>query len=288
MHEPNEFEVTAEVLQRVSSAPDSRIRQISEALVRHLHAFIREIRPTQEEWAAGIRFLTDTGHMCSATRQEFILLSDTLGVSMLVDAINHPNPGGATETTVFGPFYVSPPEFPDGADMGSTFIGPPMWVTGTVQSLQGKPVVGALVDVWHSDSAGFYDLQKLSEHPNYAGRGRFRTDQRGCFRFWTSRPAPYPIPDDGPVGAMLRAQGRHPYRPEHIHFMLQASGYRTLVTHVFARGSAYLDSDVVFGVKSTLIREYEAHEGGMAPDGRDMRGPWYSLHYDFKLQSQER
>lgn len=287
MRECTESTITETVLQRVHSAANPRIREVSEALIRHLHAFIREIRPTEAEWAAGIRFLTETGHMCSATRQEFILLSDTLGVSMLVDAINHPNANGTTETTVFGPFYVTPPEFPDGADMGSSFVGDPMFVEGTVRSVKGTPIAGALVDLWHSDAAGFYDVQRLSEHPNYAGRGRFRTDAQGHFRVWTTRPAPYPIPDDGPVGSMLRAQGRHPYRPEHIHFMIQAPGYRTLVTHVFASGGEYLDSDVVFGVKSALIRDYELHDGGTSPDGRTMAGRWYSLSYDFVLQAHD-
>lgn len=283
MHDFDENSITDAVLQRVAQSRDPRTRQISEALIRHLHAFVREIEPTEAEWEAAVAFLTDAGHMCSATRQEFILLSDTLGVSMLVDAINHRLPGTATETTVFGPFYVEPPEFAAGADIKGHLEGSPMYVGGTVSDVDGNAVSGAIVDVWHSDENGFYDLQRLHEKPGLAGRGRFRSDAAGAFHLWTVRPAAYPIPDDGPVGRMLRAQGRHPYRPEHIHFMIQAPGYRKLVTHVFAEGDEYLDSDVVFGVKASLIREYVPHEGGRAPDGKTIQGRWFSLEHDFVL-----
>jgi hydroxyquinol 1,2-dioxygenase len=284
MQESNEENITEAVLERVRGASDPRVRTISEALVRHLHAFIREVEPTEVEWEAGIRFLTQTGHMCSATRQEFILLSDTLGVSMLVDAINHRVSAGATETTVFGPFYVPPPEFPNGADISGNFSGSPLYISGTIKNVDGAPLLTAVVDVWHSDAEGFYDLQKLDQHPDHAGRGRFRTDTSGNFRLWTVRPTAYPIPNDGPVGHMLSAQGRHPYRPEHVHFMIQAAGYRKLVTHIFAEGDRYLDSDAVFGVKESLIRTYERHMGGLAPDGRTMSGPWFSLHQDFSIE----
>lgn len=283
MHDLDENSITKAVLERVAQAPNPRVRQISEALVRHLHAFVREIEPTEEEWWQGVKFLTDAGHMCNDTRQEFILMSDTLGVSMLVDAINHRLPGAATETTVFGPFYVPPPEFPLGGDIKGHLEGHPMYVHGTVRSLDGRPIAGAIVDVWHSDKDGFYDLQMLHKNPNYAGRGRFHTDANGHMRFWTVRPTAYPIPNDGPVGKMLDAQGRHPYRPEHIHFLIDAPGHRKLVTHVFAKGDKYLDSDVVFGVKESLIREYVGHQGGAAPDGKTMQGQWFSLEYDFVL-----
>ncbi|MGH7105168.1 MAG: dioxygenase, partial [Acetobacteraceae bacterium] len=235
------------------------------------------------EWQWGIGFLTEVGQRCSATRQEFILWSDTLGVSMLVDALNHRLPEGATQTTVFGPFYVPPPEFPAGADMKGNMTGFPLYLSGTVSSADGRPLADAIVDVWHSDSEGFYDLQKLDEHPNFSGRGRFRTDEQGRFHLWTIRPTAYPIPHDGPVGRMLQAQGRHPYRPEHVHFLIAASGHRTLVTHLFAAGDEYLDSDVVFGVKNSLVRQYTHHSGGTARDGREMQGTWYGLHHDFRL-----
>ena len=283
MRDFDETTITEAVLARVHGASDARVRQVSEALVRHLHAFIREVEPTEAEWERGIRFLTETGHLCSDTRQEFILLSDTLGVSMLVDAINHRLPGGATETTVFGPFYVTPPRYPNGADIRGHLNGSPMFVSGTVLRTDGRPLQDASIDVWHADQEGFYDLQKLDEHPDVAGRGRFYADANGHFHLWTIRPSPYPIPHDGTVGRMLKAQGRHPFRPEHIHFLIEASGHRRLVTHVFAAGDAYLDSDVVFGVKDSLVREYVRHSGGTAPDGRTMQGDWYSLHFDFVI-----
>ena len=277
----DESNLTAAVLERVRHASDPRVRQVSEALVRHLHAFIREIEPTEAEWKAGIDFLTATGHMCSATRQEFILLSDALGVSMLVDAINHRLPGKATATTVFGPFYVDAPVFENGADIRGHLDGTPFFISGTVRDDAGRAIAGASVDIWHSDREGFYDLQKLDEAPGLAGRGRFHTDAGGAFHLWTVRPCAYPIPNDGPVGKMLEAQGRHPFRPEHVHFMIAAPAHRTLVTHLFAEGDDYLDSDVVFGVKGSLIRCYEEHSGGIAPDGRAMDGSWVQLHHDF-------
>lgn len=285
MSDMDERSITEAVLASIGPSASARTRQISEALVRHVHAFIREVEPTQDEWEQGIRFLTDTGHMCTDTRQEFILLSDTLGVSMLVDAINHRGASGATETTVFGPFYVEPAEFPAGGDIRGHLPGTPMYVEGSVRAPDGTPLAGAIVDVWHSDKDGFYDLQKLSDQTGYAGRGRFRTDAQGRFSLWTIRPSPYPIPDDGPVGQMLTAQGRHPFRPEHIHFKIQADGYRKLVTHVFAAGDPYLGSDVVFGVKSALIREYQSRDSGDGPDGHPVGQSWHSLRYDFVLAS---
>lgn len=283
MADYDEKNITEAVLASVARASNPRTKQISEALVRHLHAFIREVELTEAEWEAGIAFLTDTGHMCTAARQEFILLSDVLGISMLVDAINHRVSGEATRTTVLGPFYVDPPKFDLGADIRGYLSGPPMYVSGTVRSADSRPIGDATVDVWHSDHEGFYDLQRLQERPDLAGRGRFRTDSRGAFSFWTVRPSPYPIPNDGPVGKLLAAQGRHPFRPEHIHFMIRAPGYGKLVTHVFARGDSFLESDVVFGVKKSLIRNFEEHLEGTAPDGKFVHEPWFSLHYDFVL-----
>ena len=287
MREFDESTITDAVLERVAGARSPRTRAVSEALVRHLHAFIREVEPTEAEWEWGINFLTETGHMCSETRQEFILLSDTLGVSMLVDAINHRFPQGATETTVFGPFYVPPPVFRNGQAINGHLTGRPMYIGGSVADPSGAPLAGATVDIWHSDDAGFYDLQKLDKDPGYSARGRFVTDEQGRFHLWTIRPVAYPIPDDGPVGKMLKAQGRHPYRPEHVHFMIAAPGHAKLVTHIFADGDVYLDSDVVFGVKKSLIREFERHEGGKAPDGKQLDGEWFSLVHDFRLAPAE-
>ncbi|MFG1343481.1 intradiol ring-cleavage dioxygenase [Xanthobacter autotrophicus DSM 431] len=278
----DQFSITQAVLERVANAPDDRIRQISEALIRHLHDFIREVRPTQAEWEAGIGFLTDTGHMCTGTRQEFILLSDTLGVSMLVDAINHDHQTAVTESTVLGPFYVEgPPEAPCGTDISGDLAGEPMFASGTVATADGTPLANAIVDVWHSDEDGYYDVQH--EGADLVARARFRTDENGRFHFWSIRPAAYPIPHDGPVGKMLEAQGRHPWRPAHVHFMIEAPGHEKLVTHVFVSGDPYLDSDAVFGVKDSLIRDFTAHPAGAAPDGRVMDRPWCQLTYDFRL-----
>jgi hydroxyquinol 1,2-dioxygenase len=284
MRDLNEHSISDAVMAGVRGAKNPRLRRISEALVHHLHAFVREIRPTEEEWQAAIDFLTATGQICDGQRQEYILLSDTLGVSTLVDSINHPAEDGATQTTVFGPFYVPPPEFDNGADLRGTLLGAPLYVEGMVCSTDGAAIAGAIVDVWHSDAAGFYDVQQPAVTGGPAGRGRLRCSSGGRFHFWTARPAAYPIPDDGPVGKMLAAQGRHPFRPEHVHFMIQAPGSVKLVTQVFARGDQYLDSDVVFGVKQSLIRDYVPEDGGVAPDGTQMTGRWYRLAYDFALR----
>lgn len=286
MRDLDQYTITTEALNAVSRARTPRVRQVSEALIRHLHDFIREIEPTQAEWEFGIDFLTRVGQTCSDVRQEFILLSDTLGVSMLVDAINHRQPDGATATTVFGPFFVeSRPELPLGANMSAGVPGRPMFVSGTVRDIAGAPLPGAVIDSWHSDDEGFYDVQR-SRDLNM--RARFRADDQGRFWFWSVRPKYYPIPDDGPVGDMLRAQGRHPYRPEHVHFMIAAEGRETLVTHVFIDGDPYLDSDVVFGVKNSLVTQYRECAPGVAPDGTRMNVPYLALEYDFVLSPEAR
>ncbi len=281
----DENSITQAVLDRVAQAPDPRTRQIGLALVRHLHALVKEVEPSMAEWEAAIGFLTRTGQMCDDTRQEFILLSDTLGVSMLVDAINHRDADGATDTTVLGPFYVQDPAvFPLGSNISDGIKGEPLFVSGTIASADGTPLAGAAVDVWHSDADGYYDVQQMDELGGLAMRARLLADAQGRFHFWTIRPAAYPIPHDGPVGEMLAAQARHPYRPAHVHFMIHADEHDTLVTHVFVAGDRYLDSDVVFGVKDSLIREFPSHLPGTAPDGRIMDRPYDSLHYDFRLK----
>ena len=279
----DEFTITDAVLARVDNAASPRVRQVSEALVRHLHAFVREIEPTQAEWETGIQFLTRIGQMCDDKRQEFILFSDTLGVSMLVDALNHRSSQGATETTVLGPFYVQgPPERAHGDNISEGIAGEPLFVSGSVAGPEGRPLANATVDVWHSDDDGYYDLQQ-DGLPEAAMRARLRTDSQGRFHFWTIKPAAYPIPHDGPVGDMLTAQGRHPWRPAHVHFMIAAPGFETIVTHVFVAGDQYLDSDAVFGVKDSLIRDFERHEPGAAPDARMVDRPYFTLHYDFAV-----
>jgi hydroxyquinol 1,2-dioxygenase len=250
--------LTGEVLKRVGKAPDRRMRQVAQSLVKHLHAFVKEVRPTPEEWFQGIEFLTKTGHMCDGKRQEFILMSDTLGVSMLVDFLNYGKAKGrlaATESTVLGPFFVEgAPEMPLGADIRRPGTpGEPCAVSGTIKDLKGKPVAGATVDVWEGGADGLYDVQK-PDGTNL--RARFRSDAEGRFHFKCITPVSYPVPHDGPVGKLLTATGRHPMRPGHLHFVIQAPGFDKLVTHLFTKGDKYLDSDAVFGVKQSLIVDF--------------------------------
>lgn len=285
MRDANEHTITGAVLQQFAGTPDERLRTIVSLLVRHLHAFVREVEPTFGEWQGAIDFLTRTGQLCDDRRQEFILLSDVLGVSMLVDAINHRQTAGATETTVLGPFYVEgAPRPAHGADIAEGIAGERLLVEGRVISAaSGSPLPGARVEVWAADADGFYDVQR-PELEGYTLRATFEADGQGRFHFWTVMPAFYPIPDDGPVGEMLRATGRHPFRPAHVHFMISAPGHEQLVTHIFADDSPYLDSDAVFGVKESLVERFDSHGPGTAPDGREMDAPWRSLSRDFGMK----
>ena len=277
----NEHSITDAVVERFAATPDARLKQVLTSLVRHAHDFVRDVELTQDEWFAAVMFLTRVGHMSGDKRQEFILLSDTLGISMLVDAINHRQPEGATETTVLGPFYVQdPPVMVHGADISAGLKGSPLYVSGSVTAPDGTPLIGAFVDVWQADDDGFYDVQKAGDDPQL--RARFITDAAGRFSLWTLVPNFYPIPDDGPVGDMLKATKRHPYRPAHIHFMIGHEGYETLVTHLFIEGDPYLDSDAVFGVKQSLIVGLK-DELGPAP-GRGITGAWKSLDHHFGLK----
>jgi hydroxyquinol 1,2-dioxygenase len=281
----NEHNITDEVVRRWDGCPDPRFREIMTGLIRHLHAFARESKLTEAEWMAGIRFLTAVGQKCDELRQEFILLSDTLGLSQLVVAQNHSRPPGATEQTVFGPFWVAgAPRPPHGADIANGAAGDPCHVVLEVTDLEGRPVAGATVDVWHADSAGGYDVQDPAWTMARAKmRAAFETDPRGRVRFWTVLPAYYPVPTDGPVGDMLRASNRHPMRPGHLHAMVQKPGFDTLITHVYVNGDPYLDSDAVFGVRSSCIGDYVRHEGGAAPDGRRLDRPFYTLETTLRL-----
>jgi hydroxyquinol 1,2-dioxygenase len=285
MRESKETELTAAALGRLAEAVDPRFKQIMTSLIRHLHDFVREVKLTEEEWFAGIQFLTATGQKCDEKRQEFILLSDTLGVSMLVDLLNHHKTTGATESTVLGPFYVpGAPELPNGANLAEGLPGDPTLFSGRVLTADGKPLSGALVDVWHADAEGFYDVQR----PQLKGmrlRGKFHTDAQGRFWFWTVRPTEYPVPTDGPVGQMLLKMGRHPYRPAHIHTIVSAPGYEPVTTHVFAAGDRYLTSDAVFGVKNSLIVDFVQHTPGTAPDGKKLERPYFTVQYEFGLQT---
>ena len=283
MRDFDENNITAAVIDRYQNTPDPRLKKIMTSLVQHLHDFVRDVEPTEAEWGQAIEFLTRTGKLCTDKRQEFILLSDTLGVSMLVDAINHRFAEGTTETTVKGPFYVqNPPEAAFGADIRGEAKGDPLYIDGSILSEDGKPVANAIVDVWHSDAEGFYDVQ-LPELEEPTLRARFHSDSQGRFRFWTIMPRYYPIPYDGTVGDMLKATERHPYRPAHVHFMILAEGHEPLVTHLFVDGDQYLDSDAVFAVKNSLIRDFTREAPGIAPDGKKIDVPWRKLHSDFVL-----
>jgi hydroxyquinol 1,2-dioxygenase len=254
------------------------------ALVTHLHDFVREVRLTEEEWKAGIDFLTETGLKCSPTRQEFILLSDTLGVSMLTIALNHAKPAGATEATVFGPFHTEDaPSVESGADIAGNAPGLPMFVRACVRGLDGTPIADADVDVWQADEEGLYDVQRPELGDERRARAVLRTDAQGCVSFRSVVPTAYPIPTDGPVGSMLVATGRHPWRPAHLHFVIRATGYQTLITQLFKDPDPYLDSDVVFGVRSSLVGDYVEHPPGPAPDGSVVDSAFYTLDHTFVL-----
>lgn len=239
-----------------------RMAEVMACLVKHLHAFAKEIHLTQGEWETGIDFLTRTGQICSGERQEFILLSDVLGFSMLVDAINNRRPAGATENTVFGPFHVADaPIRAMGDCISLDGKGEPCLFEGTVIDLHGNAIQGACVDVWSDNADGFYDVQQPGIQPKWNNRGRFFTGRDGAYAFRGIKPTSYPIPDDGPVGKMLAAMGRHPYRPAHMHFLVTAPGFQKLVTHTFVGDDTYLDSDAVFGVKQTLVAPFQRLEG---------------------------
>jgi len=281
MRNLNEANLTDAVLARLEHAADARFKEIIESLVRHLHAFVRETQLTEAEWFAGIQFLTATGQKCDDKRQEYILLSDTLGVSMLVDAINHRKPGGATETTVLGPFYVpGSNQLPMWSDVARGLNGVPTYISGRVSDVTGKPIAGATLDVWQTDGEGVYDVQR--EGASYA-RGKFVTGADGRYGFRTVKPVSYPIPTDGPVGKMLLRMGRHPYRPAHVHAIVSAPGCETVTTHIFVKGDRYLGSDAVFGVKDSLVVDFGEHAPGPTPDGGKSASPFCTAEYDFRL-----
>ena len=277
-----EENLTEAALARLEDASDARFREIMTSLIKHLHAFVRETGLTEAEWFAGIQFLTATGQKCNDKRQEYILLSDTLGVSMLVDAINHRKPAGATESTVLGPFHVQgAPDMPIGANIAEEVDGEPAYFSGTVMTPDGTPIAGAVLDIWSTDGAGQYDVQRPGDEMR--ARGRITSDAQGRYAFWTIKPVSYPIPTDGPVGKMLLKMGRHPYRPAHTHMIVSAAGYEPVTTHLFVKGDPYLDSDAVFAVKDSLVVDFVSHKPGVAPDGNKVDQPWWSVSYDFGL-----
>ena len=276
---------TDAVVASFAGTADPRLREILDSLVRHLHGFVREVAPSFAEWERAVEFLAATGRMCDGRRQEFILLSDVLGVTMLVDAVNHPAAPAATESTVLGPFHVveSPPR-----RLGDTIDlvggGEPCVVTGRVVSLDGTPLPGARVDVWQADDHGFYDVQQPGTQPEGNGRGLFTCDPEGRFWFRTVTPSPYPIPTDGPVGALLAATGRHPYRPAHIHFIVAADAHLPLTTHLFVAGSPYLDSDAVFAVKQPLVQDFALVDDPAKAASYGVDPPFRHTHFEIVLQ----
>ena len=264
------------VISRNAKANDARLAQVMAVITRHLHAAVKEIEPTQDEWMAAIQFLTATGHTCTDWRQEFILLSDVMGVSMLVDAINNRKPSGASESTVLGPFHLDDaPELPLGSDICLDQKGAPMTVRGRILGTDGASIAGAKVDVWQANDEGFYDVQQKGIQPDFNLRGVFRTNAAGEYWFKGVKPKFYPIPDDGPVGRLLQSLGRHPFRPAHLHYIVSAPGYETLITHIFDPDDPYIDSDAVFGVKASLMAKFQPTVTA--------EGTTYHVEHDFVL-----
>ncbi|MCX5321253.1 maleylacetate reductase and hydroxyquinol 1,2-dioxygenase domain-containing protein [Streptomyces sp. NBC_00120] len=280
--DPQLDQLAEQVAASFAGSPDPRVRQLLSDLVRHLHQFVRSNDVTESEWQYAIDFLTRTGQTCSPTRQEFVLLSDTLGVSSVVDLLTNSRTPGTTPSAVLGPFYLEgPPEIAHGSDIAQGLAGTPLWADIRITDTDGTPVPDAVVDVWQSNEDGFYDLQ-LPDLDGPVLRARLRSDQQGRLSFWSILPSHYPIPGDGPVGKMLAAVGRHPNRAPHLHFMITAPGYRRLVTQLFVAGGAYLDSDSVFGVKDELIVDF-VPQHGPTPDGRSLDGEWRRLDFTFRV-----
>jgi hydroxyquinol 1,2-dioxygenase len=276
-------DLTDAVVASFEHTPDPRLREVLQSLVRHLHAFASEVQLSEDEWRAAIDFLTRTGHITDDKRQEFVLASDVLGLSMLVIGLNHRHPSGATESTVFGPFFVEgSPAFENGDDLANGAPGMPCYVSGRVRSVSGDPVPGARLEIWQADDEGLYDVQ-YPDLDQPRGRGHLHSDHDGRYWFWTVHPTAYPIPIDGPVGELLAATNRSPMRPAHIHFMVSAPRYQTLTTHVFDVDDEHLDTDAVFGVRSSLLTTFQRHHAGTAPDGRTMDGAWTSTDFDLVI-----
>jgi hydroxyquinol 1,2-dioxygenase len=278
--------VTDAVVESFAGTTDARLRTLLDAVVRHLHEAVREVEPTIAEWEAAVDFLTRTGQKCDATRQEFVLLSDVLGISALVENINHRKVAGATEATVLGPFHMTESPVRANGDTIDLVGGrEPCVVTGRVLTTAGAPVAGATVDVWQADEDGFYDVQRPDVQPPGNGRGLFTTDDEGRFWFTTVVPSYYPIPTDGPVGELLGATGRHPNRPAHIHFIADAAGFVPVTTHIFVAGSSYLDSDAVFAVKRSLVRDFAPVDDQAEADRFGVANPFRHAQIDLVVQA---
>jgi len=269
---------------RNANARDVRLREVMEVVIRKLHEAVKEIEPTREEWFEAIRFLTATGHKCNDWRQEFVLLSDVLGVSMLVDAINSRRPSGASENTVLGPFHVGgAPEYEMGANICLDQKGEDMVVRGRILDTEGNPIEGARLDVWQANDEGFYDVQQKVHQPDFNLRGVFTTGADGTYWFRAVKPKFYPIPDDGPVGKLLAQLGRHPYRPAHLHYIVSAPGYDELTTHIFDPDDPYIASDAVFGVKKSLLARFEKVDDPQKSSELEFVGPYWDVEFDFTL-----
>ncbi len=272
MRNLNQHNITEAVLASFANTPDPRLKEIISSLIKHLHNFARDVKLTEEEWFQGIQYLTATGHKCTGTRQEFILLSDVLGLSMLTIAMNQDKPAGCTEATVFGPFFLEEaPRYELGADVSNGAKGAPCWVEGRILGLDGEAIPNATINVWQADDDGLYDVQ-YEDLGHSQARGILKSDAQGRYYFKTIVAEPYPIPTDGPVGVLLNATKRHPWRPAHLHFMVEAPGYQRLITHVFRDKDGYLDSDAVFGVRQSLVADWVQQADGS-----------YRMDYDFIL-----
>lgn len=272
------------VTRRMDDCDDPRLRQVMEVIVRKLHEAVKEIEPTEGEWFQAIQFLTKTGQACNDWRQEYILLSDVLGVSMLVDAINHRKPVGASESTVLGPFHVpDAPKLEMGANISLDGKGEPMFVHGRITDTSGNPIEGVTIDVWQANDDGFYDVQQKGIQPDFNLRGIFRTGGDGRYWFRGAKPSCYPVPDDGPVGQLLTLLGRHPYRPAHLHYILSAEGFEKLTTHIFDPNDPYINSDAVFGVKESLLAAFKHVDDPDRIAELGFGGPFYEVEHDFVL-----
>jgi len=282
--EQREADLVARVVASFEETPNPRLKELTQALTQHLHAFLREVRLTEREWRQAVEFLTAVGHITDERRQEFILLSDVLGASMQTITINNEAHENATEATVLGPFFVEgSPDVGLGGDVAAGAHGEPCWVEGRVTDTEGNPVPGALIEVWQADEEGLYDVQHADGRTS--GRGHLHADGEGRYEFWGITPTPYPIPHDGPVGRLLAATGRSPMRAAHLHLMVTAEGFRRLVTHIFPSGDELLDRDSVFGVRDSLVVAFERRAAGTPPpDGRDLSGvEWSRVRFDIVL-----
>ena len=279
-----EEELVATVKASFDNTSDARLKEIMQSLVQHLHNFVRDVRLSEAEWEQAIAFLTAVGHITDDRRQEFVLLSDVLGISMQTVAVNNEAHGNATEATVFGPFFVNDaPLIENGGDIAGEGSGQACWVEGTVKDSEGHPIAGARIEVWEADDDGFYDVQYSDGR--VSARAHLFSDAEGKYSFWGLTPTPYPIPHDGPVGKMLEATGRSPMRASHLHFMVTAPNKRKLVTHIFVAGDELLKSDSVFGVKESLVKQFHYQASDVAtPNGRNLNGhSWSRVEFDIVL-----